>query len=70
MGKAGKRRSDAGTVRKSFLWHPCEDTAKAIELLCEQCDISANATITLLAEYGLRHMKLQSRTVQEIRFEE
>jgi hypothetical protein len=67
--RINKRGTEEG-LRKSFLWHPSEDTAKAVELLCEQCDISANAVITILAEYGLRHMRLQPRTVQEIRFEE
>jgi len=66
----GKRRSNTDAGRRSFLWHPGEDTARAVELLCEQCDLSANAVITLLAEHGLRHIKLQPRTVQELRFEE
>ena len=29
---------------------------------------SANAVITVLAEYGLQHMQLKSRTVQEVGF--
>lgn len=70
MNRAVRRRSAPDAVRRSFLWHPCEDTARAVELLCEQCDMSANAVITMLAEYGLRHMTLQPRTVHEIRFEE
>lgn len=63
------RRSEVG-CRKSFLWHPGEDTAKAVELICEQCGLSANAVITQLAEYGLKHMHLQPKTVQELRFGE
>lgn len=70
MNKSGNRRSDPNTGRKSFLWHPGTETARAVELLCEQCDISANALITKLAEYGLRHMTLQPRTIQEIMFKE
>lgn len=71
MNKAtGKRRGKEGECRRSFLWHPCENTARAIELICEQCDMSANAVITVLAEYGLQHMRLQPRTVQEVRFGE
>ena len=64
--KAG-RSKHAGT-RKSFVWHPGENTARAIELICEQCNMSANAVITVLAEYGLQHMQLKSRTVQEVGF--
>ncbi len=67
---AGRRRGKEGGGRRSFLWHPGEDTARAIELICEQCDMSANAVITVLAEYGLQHMRLQPRTVQEVRFGE
>jgi hypothetical protein len=65
-----KNRRSESKCRKSFLWHPNEDTARAVELICEQCDLSANAVITQLAEYGLKNMRLQPRTVQEIRFGE
>ncbi len=67
---AGRNRRGESGCRRSFLWHPGEETAKAVELICEQCDLSANAVITLLAEYGLKHMRLQPKTVQELRFGE
>ena len=66
----GRPRKNPERERKSFLWHPGEETAKAVEALCSQCDLSANAVITLLAEYGLQHVKLQPRTVQDVNFAE
>lgn len=70
MNTMGERKRRSVGHRRSFLWHPGEDTAKAVELICEQCNLSANAVITLLAEYGLKHMRLQPKTVQEVRFGE
>ena len=66
----GRPRRNPEEGRRSFLWHPCEDTAKKVETLCSQCGRSANAMITLLAEYGLQHVQLEERTVQAVKFAE
>lgn len=70
MNRNHVSKSKRAGSRKSFVWHPGENTARAIELICEQCGMSANAVITVLAEYGLQHMQLKSRTVQEVGFSE
>ena len=67
---SGRPRRNAESMRKSFLWHPHEETAQAVEALCAQSGLSANAVITLLAEYGLKHVTLQPRTVQDVGFAE
>ena len=67
---AGRPRKNPGEGRRSFLWHPGEETAKKIEELCQRSDLSANAVITLLAEYGLGHIRLEPRTVQDVHFAE
>ena len=67
---AGRPRRSTEGPRKSFLWHTNEETAQAVETLCGQSGLSANAVITLLAEYGLKHVTLQPRTVQDVGFTE
>ena len=65
---AGRPRKNPGEDRRSFLWHPAKETAAKVERLCRECELSANAVITMLAEYGLEHVSLEPKTVQQVRF--
>lgn len=68
--QVGRKPKNLGS-RTTFMFSPpSKEVAAQVEELVRECDMSANAVLTALVEYALPHVRLKSRSVKTIAFDE